>query len=162
MRNLTSIVHVNRRTTAWRLRNIYALHLFPYVPIVLSMIYIFYVFNIPENITSLLHIEISAINTVIWGVIGALFQDIWYLWLYVSTREYEVVWQVKFFLAPIVGGIIGGAIYLLITAGLLVLSADVNTEQPRDFVVYIIAFFAGYKWEWAIKRLEGVGEKFGS
>ncbi len=39
-----------------------------------------------------------------------------------NTREHEVTWQVKFFLAPIVGGIIGGVIYLLMVAGLLVLS----------------------------------------
>ena len=60
-----------------------------------------------------------------------------------NQREYEATWQIKYFLAPAAGGIISGAIYLLITAGLIVLSADANTEQPRDFVIYIIAFFAG-------------------
>lgn len=66
--------------------------------------------------------------------------------------------MIRFFSAPFIGGIFGDIIYLVIAAGLVVLSKDV-AAGPRELVVLAAAAFAGYNWEWALKRFEGAGSK---
>jgi hypothetical protein len=63
------------------------------------------------------------------------------------------------FSAPFIGGILGAIVYVTIIAGLIIL--DTDTEgKPRNFVVMALAAFAGYNWNWAIKRFKSIGHKF--
>ena len=103
--------------------------------------------------------ELLAMQAVIWGMIGGLFQDIWYLWRHVQNRDYRNTWMIQYLSAPFIGGILGAIIYVTIIAGLIVL--DTDTEgKPRDFVVMALAAFAGYNWNWAIKRFKSIGHRF--
>lgn len=100
-----------------------------------------------------MQVDPLAINATTWGIIGGLFQDIWYLWRHVQARDYRQTWMIRYISAPFIGGIFGAIIYLIITAGLVVLAKG----GPRDLVV--IAAFGGFNWEWAMKRFEGAGDK---
>jgi hypothetical protein len=120
------------------------------------VLFYFLTWNIPFKE---LGFELLAMQAVIWGMIGGLFQDIWYLWRHVKNRDYRNTWMIQYFSAPFIGGILGAIVYVTIIAGLIIL--DTDTEgKPRDFVVMALAAFAGYNWNWAIKRFESIGDRF--
>src|SRR5687768_2646422 len=105
--------------------------------------YFLLTFNWELSSEQQLGFELLAMQAVIWGMIGGLFQDIWYLWRHVQNRDYRNTWMIQYFSAPFIGGILGAIVYITIIAGLIIL--DTNTEgKPRDFVVMALAAFAGY------------------
>ena len=143
----------------WRFINAYAFHLWIYFIGMLFSIVSFYFLLAWELPSEQLGFELLAMQAVIWGMIGGLFQDIWYLWRHVQNRDYRNTWMIQYFSAPFIGGILGAIVYVTIIAGLIVL--DTDTEgKPRDFVVMALAAFAGYNWNWAIKRFKSVGHRF--
>jgi hypothetical protein len=142
----------------WRFVNAYAFHLWIYFIGMLFSIVSFY-FLIWELPSEQLGFELLAMQAVIWGMIGGLFQDIWYLWRHIQNRDYRNTWMIQYFSAPFIGGILGAIVYVTIIAGLIIL--DTDTEgKPRDFVVMALAAFAGYNWNWAIKRFKSIGHRF--
>ena len=149
----------------WRFFNVYAFHLWIYFIGMLFSIFIFYNFVGSEmdytrdgNVFLFAGIPLLAVQAVIWGMIGGLFQDIWFLWKHVQNRDYRNTWMVQYFSAPFIGGILGAIIYIIIIAGLIILDSD-TSGAPREFVVLALAAFAGYNWDWAIKRFEGMARK---
>jgi hypothetical protein len=143
----------------WRFINAYAFHLWIYFIGMLFSIVSFYFLLTWELPSEQLGFELLAMQAVIWGMIGGLFQDIWYLWRHVQNRDYRNTWMIQYLSAPFIGGILGAIVYVTIIAGLIVL--DTDTEgKPRDFVVMALAAFAGYNWNWAIKRFKSIGHRF--
>ncbi|HYX57231.1 MAG TPA: hypothetical protein VE818_13830 [Nitrososphaeraceae archaeon] len=143
----------------WRFVNAYAFHLWIYFIGMLFSIVSFYFLLTWELPSEQLGFELLAMQAVIWGMIGGLFQDIWYLWRHVQNRDYRNTWMIQYFSAPFIGGILGAIVYVSIIAGLVIL--DTDTEgKPRDFVVMALAAFAGYNWNWAIERFKSIGHRF--
>jgi hypothetical protein len=146
----------------WRLNNIYGFPLWIYFMFMIFSITIFYIFSVrsfdPEDVL-FGPFPLLAVHAVIWGMIGGLFQDIWYLWSSVQNRDYRNTWTIQYISAPFIGGILGAIVYIIIIAGLIILDTD-TTGTPRDFVVMGLAAFAGYRWDWAIKRFEIIGARF--
>ena len=141
----------------WRFVNAYAFHLWIYFIGMLFSIVSFY-FLTWELPSEQLGFDLLAMQAVIWGMIGGLFQDIWYLWRHVQNRDYRNTWMIQYFSAPFIGGILGAIVYVSVIAGLIIL--DTNTEgKPRDFVVMALAAFAGYNWNWAIMRFKSIGHR---
>jgi hypothetical protein len=149
---------INAASRGWRFVNVYAFHLWIYFIGMLFSIFLFYITIIsPSSI--FYGFQLLPIQAVIWGMIGGLFQDIWYLYRIVPKGYYRNTWMIQYFSAPFIGGILGAIVYIIIIAGLVVL--DTDTEgKPRDFVVMALAAFAGYNWDWAIKRFESIGDRF--
>jgi hypothetical protein len=153
----------------WRLNNIYGFPLWIYFMFMISSITFFYVFVATSGFFSfgggggeplfLGQFPLLAVQAVIWGMIGGLFQDVWYLWSRVQNRDYRNTWTIQYISAPFIGAILGAIVYIIIIAGLIILDTD-TTGTPRDFVVMGLAAFAGYRWDWAIKRFETIGARF--
>jgi hypothetical protein len=158
---------VYARSRSWRYYNVYAFHLWFYFMIMITAIFVFYIalpdfpLNLGEGAELLVfgQFPLLGVQAVIWGMIGGLLQDIWYLWRHIHNRDYRTTWNIQYFSAPFIGGILGAIIYIIIVAGLIVLDTD-TSGTPRDFVVMGLAAFAGWNWEWAIKRFETLGAKF--
>jgi hypothetical protein len=160
---------IYKTSALWRLKNTYAFHLWIYfMGMIFSMVF-FYIFVIGNPDISFVssgggsllfgQFPLLAVQAVIWGMIGGLFQDIWYLWRHVQNRYYRNTWMIQYVSAPFIGGILGAIVYIIVIAGLIIL--DTDTEGvPRDFVVLGLAAFAGYNWDWAIKRFETIGARF--
>ena len=145
----------------WRFVNAYAFHLWIYfIAMLFSIVSFYFLLTFSWEVSSeqQLGFELLAMQAVIWGMIGGLFQDIWYLWRHVQNRDYRNTWMIQYFSAPFIGGILGAIVYVSIIAGLIIL--DTDTEgKPRDFVVMALAAFAGYNWDWAIKRFKSIEDR---
>lgn len=154
---------IYQASSVWRFFNVYAFHLWIFfigmIPLILSIYYFALYANTEGETVIFGQFPLLAVQAVVWGMIGGLFQDIWYLWRHVHNRDYRNTWMIQYFSAPFIGGILGAIIYIIIAAGLVVLDADAS-GTPRDFVVMGLAAFAGWNWEWAIKRFEGVAGRF--
>jgi hypothetical protein len=140
---------------------------------------VFYYFGDSIQLSKKLHVPDAAINAVAWGVIGAILRAIWFLKEKVDERGFRKSWNVYFISIPFLGGILGGVVYLIIFAGLVILTGPSNiptnttatagtiantTANPSISAIAIIPFsaLAGYNWEWAIGVFNQIGERFPS
>jgi hypothetical protein len=160
---------VYTRSRSWRFNNVYAFHLWLYFMVMIFSIFTIYISLSEAGLIYRVEVggeplvfgvfPILGAQAVIWGMVGGLLQDIWYLWRHVHNRDYRTTWIIQYYSAPFIGGILGAIVYIIIVAGLIVLDTD-TSGTPRDFVVMGLAAFAGWNWEWAIKRFETLGAKF--
>jgi hypothetical protein len=167
----------------WRFYNFYAADVWIYLVLFLAAIFFGYYYDINTILVEKLDIPSTAINAAIWGAIGGILRGIWYLWKNLNDRTFRRSWRIWFFSCPFLGGIFGSLLYLLIVGGLLVLSQDTtNLTSPTgnqttsassnqtgntgendgnissQLVVIAFSAIAGFNWDWAVKRLEKVGE----
>lgn len=149
-------------TRLWRFSYVYAGSLWAYFLGMLLSISAFYFLYLDVNFLNINNVEIFpllGIQAVVWGAIGGLFQDVWYLWKHVQNRYYRRTWIIQYLSAPFIGGILGAIVYIIIIAGLFALDSDAS-GTPQAYVVMGLAAFAGYNWDWAIRRFETIGARF--
>jgi hypothetical protein len=80
------------------------------------------------------------------------------IYLNASVRKnWDVDWHVWYYLRPIVSASCGGAGYLFLKAGLLVLDAKTQSDS-NEFGFYALALVAGYNVDNFLKKLEEVSE----
>jgi hypothetical protein len=95
------------------------------------------------------------------GGLGAQLRAISYLWQQVGRRLYFRRFFLGQLAAPFTGVLLGLVTYLLAKAGLFLIggkgSADANTAATVGELA--LSFFVGFKWEWALKRIEQIFEK---
>ena len=99
------------------------------------------------------------IQAILFGALGGILRGGWALWYRVNRREYRKVWGVWFLLAPIMGGLLGAAIYLAFFVGLVATTQTVDFTNPQ--ATYLVAFLAGFNWQWAADILEKVAKDLG-
>jgi hypothetical protein len=161
----------------WIFENEYAGYIWIWLAGLLVSIFALYYFGDVLKLGNKLHVDDAAINAVVWGVIGATLRAIWFLKEKVDERGFRKSWNVYFISVPFLGGILGGVVYLIIFAGLVILTGPsnlptnatvasktiVNTPtNPSISAIAIIPFsaLAGYNWEWAIGVFNQIGERF--
>ncbi len=150
---------VNSGPTLWRFLNIYAIHIWTYLISFLTLLFIFYYYDLNSALLTefpFLGSDSIAIEAVSWGVIGGLLRGMWWLWKNVNKRQFRKVWIIWFISTPFLGGILGGIAYLLIFAGLLAVSQTDN--KPNSIFVMSIAALAGFNWEWIVDQFNRVRE----
>ena len=72
-------------------------------------------------------------------------------------KNWDVEWHIWYFLRPLVSAACGGASYLFLKAGLLVLEAKTQADS-NDLGFYALSFLAGYNVDKFLEKLEDVGE----
>ncbi|HYN82268.1 MAG TPA: hypothetical protein VES88_12255 [Gemmatimonadaceae bacterium] len=91
------------------------------------------------------------------GGLGAELRGIWFLWHQTSERLYHRRFLLAQLAAPFTGVLLGMLTFLLIKAGLLVIATPSTASADLAKVTVgelAICFFVGFKWEWALKRIE--------
>jgi hypothetical protein len=163
----------------WIFENEYAGYIWIWLAGLLVSVFALYYFGVNIQLSEKLHVPDAAINAVTWGVIGAVLRAIWFLKEKVDERGFRKSWNVYFISIPFLGGILGGIVYLIVFAGLVILtgpssipanttgSANTTTNaitSPSISAIAIIPFsaLAGYNWEWAIGIFNQIGERFPS
>jgi hypothetical protein len=144
----------------WRLKNVYAFHLFIYLVLLLSVIFVLYNnFRIDNVISENHNIPTLAINAATWGVIGSVLRGFWALWTNINDRSYRSAWFIWFLSIPFIGGILGAMVYFIIIAGVIIASSENVTNGNSDsslnpLVIIVLCAFAGFNWQWAIEQIE--------
>lgn len=88
--------------------------------------------------------------SLIWGVLGAILQGIYYLWFQVNRGKYRKVWLVYFLSAPFMGCLLGGIIYLIFATGYFA-TGQPSIQNPQ--LPMLLSALAGFSWLWAIEVL---------
>ena len=151
---------IHETKLSWRLRNVYAVHHFIYLVFLLMLVFVFYNnFHIDSVLQNNFAIPKLAVDAAAWGVVGAVLRGFWGLWNSVNDRSYRNAWFIWFISLPFIGGILGTLVYLVITAGLIIISTDpeannITNGVVNPTVVIVSSAFAGFNWEWAIKQVE--------
>ncbi len=86
-------------------------------------------------------------NTLMWGGIGGIIGALYALWWHVSDRQdFERQYLMWYLVQPIMGLVLGGIVFLLLSGGFLLLQV-----QPSDsnvgarLVPYLVAVLAGFR-----------------
>jgi hypothetical protein len=86
-------------------------------------------------------------NTLMWGGIGGIIGALYALWWHVSDQQdFERQYLMWYLVQPIMGLVLGGIVFLLLTGGFLLLQV-----QPSDsnagarLIPYLVAVLAGFR-----------------
>ena len=150
----TAIQSVNRRKT---ILYVYAFPTLAYLLAILTVIVTATIWKAPNVSTSIPFLSIPK-KIFAAGAVGALLQDIWYLWQRVSQREYRKIWTTLYALSPVLGALLGGVVYLALVTGILV-STGIGTFTSLTLPI-LLAIVAGYNWQWAIDTIENIAKSF--
>jgi hypothetical protein len=88
----------------------------------------------------------NAIGAMMWGGLGGVVGALYSLWRHVSEeQDFSPQYRMWYYTQPIMGIPIGAFIFLFINIGLKVTvgSPDINVNSP--FVIYILAWVAGFQ-----------------
>ncbi len=86
-------------------------------------------------------------NTLMWGGIGGIIGALYALWWHVSDQQdFDRQYMMWYLVQPIMGVVLGGIVYLLLTAGFLVL--QISPSDPNAgtrLLPYLLAVLAGFR-----------------
>jgi hypothetical protein len=165
----------------WRFKYIYAGHILIYLIGLLIGIFLFYnlfYFELvgnnetPKLLDNIIGKDYSAaaVHAVVWGTIGSILREIWFLKAITADRRYTNSWRVYFIVGPFIGAIFGAMIFFLVVGGLIVIGDEANSGSPinqsgspiNQLIIIALALLAGFNWEWAIMILKRIGDSFQS
>jgi hypothetical protein len=143
----------------WKFQYVYAFPIFIYNVLFLLAIFFLYYLGINEKMSSILQINSLPINAVIWGTIGGILRSLWKLWNNLDDRIYRSAWLINFLSAPILGAILGGLVFFIVSSGAVILTASSvttgnNENGLNSSLIIVLSALGGYNWEWAIEQLE--------
>jgi hypothetical protein len=81
------------------------------------------------------------------GVVGGVLRGVKAVWSQVDKLQYRKFWGTWFVLCPVMGLLLGGAIYLAFVTGILVSTSSAPITNTT--LAVLLAILAGYNWEWA-------------
>ena len=86
-------------------------------------------------------------NTLMWGGIGGIIGALYALWWHVSDQQdFDRQYVMWYLVQPIMGVVLGGIVYLLLSAGFLVL--QITPSDPNAgarLLPYLLAVLAGFR-----------------
>jgi hypothetical protein len=135
-----------RRSRTWRLIRVHQVPLFSFYLLCLSTLAVLALSPVHLWFTSLWGVPSPVLAL---GMLGALLRGLYWLQFQVSRRIFRAPFILAHFAAPWVGLLLAVASYLLVKGGLLTLQAS----PGNDFLIRVVAFFAGFNWTWFLTRL---------
>jgi hypothetical protein len=86
-------------------------------------------------------------NTLIWGGIGGIIGALYALWWHVSDQQdFDRQYLMWYLVQPIMGVVLGGIVFLLLTGGFLIL--QIKPSDPNAgarLLPYLVAVLAGFR-----------------
>ena len=95
-------------------------------------------------------------NTLMWGGIGGIIGALYALWWHVSDQQdFDRQYLMWYFVQPIMGVVLGGIVFLLLTGGFLIL--QIKPSDPNAgarLLPYLAAVLAGFRQNFIYNQLD--------
>jgi hypothetical protein len=95
--------------------------------------------------------------SALFGLLGAVVRSLYWITRQANARTLRRVWATQNVFGPLLGMILGCIAYFLLRSSLVVVTQD-NT-QPNEYAVVVLAFYAGFNWEWILTLLNKVASQ---
>lgn len=86
-------------------------------------------------------------NTLMWGGIGGIIGALYALWWHISDQQdFERQYLMWYLVQPIMGAVLGGIVFLLLTGGFLLLQVKPSDANAgARLIPYLVAVLAGFR-----------------
>jgi hypothetical protein len=86
-------------------------------------------------------------NTLMWGGIGGIIGALYALWWHISDQQdFERQYLMWYLVQPIMGTVLGGIVFLLLSGGFLLLQVKpTDTNAGARLIPYLVAVLAGFR-----------------
>jgi hypothetical protein len=157
---------IDERGWWWRLVNIHQLPLFGY-----HIAFFFILIAISTTCTNCSRLCVVPgrlldgmvpLPALVAAGLGAELRGIWFLWNQTSRRIYHRRFLLSQLAAPFTGVLLGMLTYLLAKAGLFVIGGQTPNNIGGETATVgelALCFFVGFKWDWALQRIQGLFDK---
>ena len=98
------------------------------------------------------------VEMFVFGAGGAILRGIYWLMFKTSVRQFRPHFNLAYFLAPWVGALFGGMVYVVVRAGLWTFQGTA-ADASEPWGILGVAALAGYSWEWITGALGVVLDK---
>jgi len=143
----------------YRLIYVYAFHVLGYLITILALI-VWLDLGILPRLGGQVSVLSIPLSMLLCGAFGSVIRSLWYLWYNVNRLEYRNIWSTWYVISPVMGGLLGGVVYLAFVIGLVTTTLKVDLANP--ILAYLLAIVAGYNWEWANGVIKSVEDKLSS
>jgi len=100
-------------------------------------------------------------STLAWGGIGGVTSALWSLYHHISVeRDYDPVENLWYYSQPVLGMVLGGIVFLVFSAGFLVVQVDLAAQDAAlgaRLLPAAIAVVAGFRQNMVLDLMERVG-----
>lgn len=158
-----------RKKAIWRLVYLYRIPIIAYQLTILAVVVGLALdvrFRLPDWMPILVTVRRGA---TIWGVpvaaagfgiLGAVLRSLYWHHRKIQLSQFYDRFLVGHISAPWIGGILGILVYMVVLAGLVVVSGE-DARIENQLFVYALALAAGFSWERAMPMLESVAARMG-
>lgn len=87
-----------------------------------------------------------------WGGIGGVIGTLYNLPWFVQMREYDPAYNLTYVAGPIKGFVVGGVIFLFISAGII--SSNTSGDVNKFLFAYVVSFLFGFKQEYVFQLFD--------
>ena len=119
--------------------------------IAISYIQALTLFGLPINAELLV-----LLRSLGWGMVGGVFGALSNLPRFVQFREYDPAYNMNYFAHPLIGLLIGAALFVISQAGILAGNIVIGNFQAGPIFLYVFALLAGFKQEYVIEFFDNV------
>lgn len=152
---------VREKNWQWRFVNKYGGWIWIYLIFFLVLIFVFHFSSLRDFVLKSGIVDINILNSVTLGIIGSLLRGITKHWYRINEGSFRHIWRMYFLSVPFIGGMLGGFMYLILKASLIVMSKPEPGQMTPDLnpiIILALAGLAGYYWEWAEEKFKSVGD----
>jgi hypothetical protein len=95
-------------------------------------------------------------NTLMWGGIGGIIGALYALWWHVSDQQdFDRQYLMWYLVQPIMGVVLGGIVFLLLTGGFLLLQIKpTDPNAGARLLPYLVAVLAGFRQNFIYNQLD--------
>lgn len=95
--------------------------------------------------------------SALFGLLGAVVRCFYWITRQANARTLRRVWATQNVIGPLLGLILGCVANFILRSSLVVVAQD--GTNPNPYAIAVLAFYAGFNWEWILSLLSKVASQ---